>query len=245
MTNTNRDLVELAVKDFFTKKMLSIAMMPLMIAIVFLVIFLSFFAASFFEWLGSYFMIDGEGWLVMLFANTIVQSISSVIFYLLSSGVVILLSVIVGLIVVGFLTPQIIKTVRDRHYGAFELREYGTFSGTLFYYGKVLVIFLVILIVLMPLYFFPIVNMIVINIPFFYLFYKMLLRDVSTAVNSKKEAQVIIKENRSKLFTISVVLYGFSLLPFIGVFLSTFFIIYLGHFFIRESLELRVVKDLR
>jgi hypothetical protein len=46
-----------------------------------------------------------------------------------------------------------------------------------------------------------------------------------------------------QLYGITTILYSVSLIPFLGIFLQVFFVILLGHFYIKESIELREVRE--
>ena len=242
MTNINSDIVALSIKDFLTKKVLTIATLPLLFAVVMLIIFFIFFSSSAIAMLQGYFNLDGGGWLSMLLSSSIAQSISHFVFYIFGSAIVLLVSVVLGLIIIGFLTPYIVKIIQTRHYPEFELKEHGTLMDTLFFFVKTFAIFFMILFLLTPLYFIPAINLIAINIPFFYLFHHLILRDILTAINSKKESKVIQKANKMKLYSTSAMLYAISLIPFVGVFLQALFVILYSHFIIRETIELRKVR---
>ena len=243
MNSIKKDLIAISIKDFLTKKILTIATLPVIFAVLMLIIFFVFFSDSSMTLLQSYFSIDEGGWLSWLISSSIAQSVSHAIFYVFGSTIVLLMSIIFGLIIIGFLTPYIVGVVKARHYEEFELKEHGGLGDTVFFFMKVFFIFFLILFLLIPFYFIPAINIIAINIPFFYLFHHMILRDILTTVNTKKESKVLQKANKMKLYSISAVLYAISLIPFVGIFLQAFFVILYSHFIIRESIELRKVRS--
>ena len=140
------------------------------------------------------------------------------------------LSIFISIIIVGFLTPKILAIIHHKHYATLEIEEgYGTVFGSLYKLIKTFFIMIILFIVLIPLYFIPLVNIFAINIPFLYLFHKMLQYDIGSTILSKSKYEELYYHNRSELRAKSIFLYTISLIPFFAFFLSVFYIIYLGH----------------
>jgi hypothetical protein len=243
MKTTSRDLFELTLKDFFTKKMLTISTIPLIFVVVLLTLFLSFVAEDIVVSIQPYFKVDESSWFFTIIPSGIVEVIAEFLFYIFGTIFILLASIFLGLIVIGFLTPYIIRSIQKRGYADFNLKGYGSFFDSLLYIIKIVAISLILGIVLIPFYFIPLLNIVVINIPFFFLFHNLLIYDVSTTVAGKKEAEIIYKVNKMQLYGITTILYSVSLIPFLGIFLQVFFVILLGHFYIKESIELREVRE--
>lgn len=100
---------------------------------------------------------------------------------------------------------------------------------------------MILYIVLIPIYFIPLLNIIAFNLPAYYFFHKMLVYDVGSEINTKKEFVQIkaIVSNQIRLRTLGM--YALTLIPFVGIFFPILFVIYLTHIFINESLELRAI----
>jgi len=131
---------------------------------------------------------------------------------------------------VGFLTPKILHTIHQRHYNTLELEEgYDTIIGGVFKLLKTVVVMLILLIVFIPFYFIPFVNIVAINLPFYYLFHKMINYDVSANIMSKEKFHKIYYINKSSFRGKTLFLYVVSLIPFVAFFIAIFYIIYIGH----------------
>jgi hypothetical protein len=140
------------------------------------------------------------------------------------------LSIFISLIIIGFLTPKILAIIHHKHYSTLEVEQgYGTALRSVYTLVKSLVVMVVLFIFLFPLYFIPLVNIIAINLPFFYLFHKLLHYDVSSTILSKKSFDELYYKNKTMLRLKSVLLYCLSLIPMVAFFISIFYIIYLGH----------------
>jgi len=162
--------------------------------------------------------------------------------FMVTGYLILILAVIIAVIVVGFFTPLVIKKLKSRHYPPFEIKEHGSILSVAWHTIKSLLIMILLYIVLTPLYFIPFINIIAFNLPAYYFFHKMLVYDVGSSMNTKKEYLQIkaIVGNQIRLRTL--LMYCLTLIPFVGIFFPLLFVIYLSHIFINESLELRMVS---
>ena len=94
-------------------------------------------------------------------------------------------------------------------------------------------------IVFVPLYFIPLVNIVVFNFPLYYFFHKMITYDVSSTICTKDEAMKIKFFHATTLRLKTLALYLISLIPFVIFFAAVFFVIYLGHSYFLETKKLR------
>jgi len=245
-------LFELSVKDYFTKDMLKLIVFPLIGS--FLVMMIMFYAIADMG-LSSLentqiqiqqhqTMVEngvvnetstnetytGSSIIDFLLRYTVTSWIVSFLVYTVGLFAIGYLSIFTSLIIVGFLTPTILHTVHKRHYSQLELEEgYDTIMGSIFKLLKTTLVMLLLLIVFIPFYFIPVVNIIAINLPFYYLFHKMLNYDVSANIMSHEKFKHLYYFNKSSFRTKTLLLYAVSLIPFVAFFISIFYIIYIGH----------------
>jgi len=162
--------------------------------------------------------------------------------FLVASYFILILALIIAVIIVGFFTPLVISKLKSRHYPQLEIKGHSSVLGTLWYTLKSLLIMLLLYFVFIPLYFIPFINIIAFNLPAYYFFHKLLVFDVGSSMNTKKEYVQIkaIVGNQIRLRTL--MMYMLTLIPFVGIFFPLFFVIYLSHIFMNESVELRMVS---
>ncbi|MDX1296552.1 MAG: EI24 domain-containing protein, partial [Sulfurimonadaceae bacterium] len=163
----------------------------------------------------------------------------SFIVYTLGSFFVLLFSIIIALFIIGFLTPHVLAIIRDRHYEECHIEGFDHIGAMLLFFLKTFLVMLLLLIVLMPLYFIPIINIVAFNLPFYYLFHKLLVYDVASTICTKEEYKKIMYFNGTAIRMKTLMLYLVSLIPFAALFGSVFFVVYLGHIFFSETLRLR------
>jgi len=245
-------LFELSIKDYFTKDMLKLIVFPLIGS--FLVMMIMFYAIAdmglshleetqiqiqqhqtmvengVVHETSSDETYTGSSILDFLLRYTVTSWIVSFLVYTIGLFAIGYLSIFTSLIIVGFLTPKILHTVHKRHYSDLELEEgYDTAVGSIIKLLKTTLVMLFLLILFIPLYFIPVVNIIAINLPFFYLFHKMLNYDVSANIMTQEKFKKIYYFNKSSFRGKTLLLYVVSLIPFVAFFISIFYIIYLGH----------------
>ncbi len=163
--------------------------------------------------------------------------------FLVASYFIFILAVIIAVTIIGFFTPLVVKKIKSRHYPPFVIKGHGSVLGSIWYTLKSLLFMVLLYIVLIPFYFIPFINILAFNLPAYYFFHKMLVFDVGTTINTKKEYLQIkaVVSNQIRLRTF--LMYLITLIPFAGIFFPLLFVIYLSHIFINESLELRIVTD--
>jgi len=245
-------LLNISIKDYFTKDMLKLIIFPLLGS--FLVMMIMFYAIAdmglshleetqiqvqqhqtmvengVVHETSSDETYSGSSIIDFLLRYTVTSWIVSFLVYTIGLFAIGYLSIFTSLIIVGFLTPTILHTIHKRHYSSLELDEgYDTIIGSIFKLIKTTLVMLVLLILFIPLYFIPVINIIAINLPFFYLFHKMLNYDVSANIMTHERFKKIYYFNKSSFRGKTLLLYVVSLIPFVAFFISIFYIIYLGH----------------
>lgn len=140
-------------------------------------------------------------------------------------------------IVISFFAPMLIRHIQKRHNSTIELKGIGTLS-TIFFYIKTIIVTIVLFVALSPAYLIPGLN-ILIFLPLYYFFHKALVFDVSSVINTSKEYKRIKRANWSELKGYTGLCFLITLVPIIGVLAYPFYIIYVGHFMLKETEELR------
>lgn len=256
-------LLAKSVKDFWTRPVLKVALVPLLLTMVVMYALFFWAADAGLDALkDSYVQMEqqttvvtpegtthtqsesvvlegGEAFLAFLLKHSVTSWLLSFIVYTLGSFFVLLLSLIVTLFIIGFLTPHVLAIVRDRHYRECHIEGFGHVASVLFYFLKTLGVMLLLLIVLMPFYFLPVVNLVAFNLPFYYLFHKLLVYDVASTVCTKEEYLHIMYHKGTSIRMKTLMLYLVSLIPFTALLGSVFFVVYLGHIFFSETVKLR------
>ena len=96
-------------------------------------------------------------------------------------------------------------------------------------------------ILFIPLYFIPLINILAINLPFYYFFHKMLNYDVASTLLTEQEYKIIHAKKANVFRFRTLLLYFLSMIPSLMLFSAVFFIIYLGHGYFQELNKM--VKD--
>ncbi len=180
-------------------------------------------------------------WLTSILSFSLFKWLFTLLFYLFGVVAMILFSVVIAGIVIGFFTPMIVKIIRKKHYPNFVLsNENFTFMASLPYFVKIIFIFLILGLIALPFMFIPAVNFIAIGLPFYYLFHSFLVLDVGSNIVSKQEYKVIIKKYKALFRSTTLTLYGISLVPVLGVFMQVFYVIVIAHEFFQKAIQERV-----
>lgn len=165
------------------------------------------------------------------------------IIYLVASYFILIFSVIIAVVVVGFFTPLVVRKLKSRHYPPFVIKGHGNILEVTLHALYAFLVMVALYIVLIPLYFIPLVNIVAFNLPAYYFFHKMLVFDVGSTINTKKEYKHIKSIVGNQIRVRTFLMYLLTMIPFVGVFFPLLFVIYLSHIFINETVELREVID--
>jgi len=245
MIKNESDIVSLSLKDFFSSDILKIAILPFIVTMF--IVYSLFFA-------GASVVIDNfdniqieqttttsggdfvqqDDTMINSIANFFLKSaaISWIVNILVYSfGIVSMLyvSIFISLIVIGFLTPYILNKIRNKHYLHLQLEGNISIAGSIWYLIKTILTMLVLFIALIPFYFIPLVNIFAINLPFYYLFHKLLNFDVGTTILDTNDLKEFKNKHNKKLRLRTLKLYLLSLIPFMSLILPVYYVVYLGH----------------
>lgn len=251
------EIIFRSIKDFFTKPMLKIALLPLVITM--LLMYIIFFTAADFGFDSLKLVIEQSSnnedvfidetapfyfvWLtsliVFLFKYSITSWLVGFLFYTVGAIFVMMFSMFLTIIIIGFLTPMILNVLHKRHYSSLKLNGDPSLLAPLFVLIKSGFVMLLLFILLIPLYFVPLINILAFNLPFYYFFHKLLNFDVSATLLNKEEYKVIYEKDSLGFRVRTFLLYLVSMIPFITMFTAVFYIIYLGNAYFSKLEKLR------
>ncbi len=235
MTSLVKEVIQKSFADFFSAKFLTLSIAPVLIvfSIIFGVYFVSdmdFLSLSMIDssssWFGWILSIPGISWIVNLFLQLLIW------------GLLIVVSVALSIIVVGFFTPKIVKEIQKRHYQDVKISDDFTLAKSLPYYLKIFFIFFTLLIITLPLAIIPGINLAILYIPFYYLFHNFLVLDVGSSIVNPTEFKTIVKNNKALFRSTTLTLYIISLIPLSGILLQVFYVIVISHEFFMKKREL-------
>ncbi len=149
------------------------------------------------------------------------------------------ISIFLTVIIIGFLTPYILKELQKIYYHDVEMIGFGGVFDSLIVTLKYAAIMILLFILFIPLYFIPVVGVVALNFPLFYFFHKMMHYDIASNICTKEEFAIIKQRYAVELRIKSLLLYLFSMLPFVILFASVFYVIYLGHTYFQKVRSIR------
>lgn len=254
------EIILKSVKDFFTSSMLRIALIPLIVTMV--ILYMLFFAAADFgitslqeiaiaSQNGEEVVIDENApfyfvwatyFIVFLFKYSFTSWIAGFLLYTIGTVIVLQASVILSIVVIGFLTPMILSILHKRYYSHLTLHGHGSLLSPLWVLLKSGLMMIFLFILLIPVYFVPVLNIIAFALPLYYFFHKLLNFDVSSTILSKEEYKVIYKKEGNSFRLRTLFLYFISMIPFATLFTAVYYIIYLGHAYFIKLDELKKLE---
>ncbi len=254
----NKNLWSVSVQDFFTKKMLTYAFAPFLVTLI--VLYALFFSAAdagidslqeSFVQIESTQTTQENGITHTENSNVVYSGGSSILKFLMEYSItswlvtffvftvggmfMFVIAIFTAILVIGFLTPAIMKELQARHYPDIQLAGHGNVVTTIFHSFKYIAIMFILLIVLIPFYFIPLVNIVAINLPFYYLFHKFYMLDVGTTALTKDQYKQMMYFNGNKIRTTTVMLYVISMIPFAALITPVFNVIVLSHTVLRNK----------
>jgi len=265
MNNSHNEptLLHLSIKDFFTKEILKLAIFPFVITMV--VMYSLFFIAADFgldqlsqtqiqiqqsettvnpdgtshtEELNQLF--SGSSIMTFLLKYSFTSWLISFLIYTVGSFIVMYLSVAIGLFVIGFLTPWILPIIRDRYYPDIKIEGFGTIAEVIWFFVKTLLIMIALLFLLIPFYFIPLLNLVAINLPFYYFFHRLLNFDVGSTICKKEDYKKIMFYKGNSIRFKTFLMFLVTMIPFVAIFAMVYFVVYLGHVYFYELRQMQL-----
>ncbi|TQR34397.1 hypothetical protein DMB92_00045 [Campylobacter sp. MIT 99-7217] len=238
-----KEVLSLALRDFFTKKFLKFAFLPLFLSFILLAI-LAFFGFHFLlDYFDSLFASsDQSGVLAWIYSFAFVQILLVILSFLSASFIVVFASVFLAIFIVSFLTPLISKEINAKYYHH-ELRGEVSFfkalQKMLWIFCKFIFFFACASVLLLV----PFVNLFIYYVVIYYLFHKLLILDVASSVLNKAEFEhFYLKTTPLEFKFATLCFYLLSSVPFFGLFLQVFYVIFLTHLFYQKVLDLKPLQ---
>ena len=255
------EIILKSVKDFFSSSMLKIALVPLIITMI--VLYILFFTAADFgisslqeiataSQNGQEIIIDENApfyfiWMtyliVFLFKYSFTSWIAGFLLYTIGTVIVLQASMIFSIIIIGFLTPMILGILHKKYYSHLQLHEYETLPLSIWVLVKSFFMMIFLFLILIPVYFIPVLNVIAFSLPFYYFFHKLLNFDVSSTILSAEQYKIIYEKEANNFRLRTLFLYFISMIPFATLFTAVYYIIYLGHAYFIKLEELTKIEN--
>ena len=238
---TEGSILTKALSDFFTTKFLTLTAAPFIITMLISSVFLYYLSGEFFDMLNLVSQNEMEQFakeypiFATIAGSFLFKAIAGTLFYVIGAGFAVLISVILAVVIIGFFTPYIVAEVQKRHYPTIERKATVPMTDYIVFMLKKFVLFVLFFFVSLPFYFIPIINIIAVNAPFYYLFHSLLTRDVAGEIFDKEEMKTLFKRAKWRIAVTTFILYMLSLIPAVGIFGQVFFVIVLSHQFFQEA----------
>ena len=224
--------LRLSFNDFFAKKMLALSVLPFLLSSALFLALLSYFAnnaeSSVTKWLLGFSFVANSAFLSGL-VEDILNYVFLVSFYIFGVFVALVFSAFLASIIAGFFTPIISKDINEKYYQKSIIKSVKGF--VLFkIYSLVLLKFALLFLCALCVFFVPMLNFVAFNIAFFYLFYKFMFIDVSSACANESEFYALMSVGSTFWFKLmAFCFYLLCLVPFIGLFLQLYFVSVFSH----------------
>jgi len=173
--------------------------------------------------------LEGSAIIKFLMSHAITSWIATFLVYAIGGFFTLYVSIIIAVLVIGFLTPAVLKELQRRHYPNIEMIGYSNVISAMALAIKWAFIMLLLFFLFIPLYFIPLVNILAFNFPLYYFFHKLMTYDISSTICTKEESAIIKFKSGNELRLKTLGLYLVSLIPFAIFFAAIFYVIYLGN----------------
>ena len=257
--NKPQNLFLLSIKDFFSVQMMKYALMPFIISMLIMYTFFFFLASAGLDALGSIDVqsttttmqngvphtetleaqLAGTAVIKFLMQHAITSWIATFLIYAIGGFMTLYVSIIVAILVIGFLTPFVLKELQRRHYPDVEMIGYSNIFTGILAVLKWAIVMILLFFLFIPLYFIPLVNIIAFNFPLYYFFHKVMSFDISSNIATQEEEYKMKYKNGTDLRLKTLALYLISLIPFAVFFGAIFYVIYLGNTYFSGIREIR------
>lgn len=238
-----RRYFSLALHDFRTPYLLGLTFLPLLAAFFCFSAILYTFGAQWYAMLFAYLHIDfgfSSAWLswIQTFADYVLKASVFIFFIFALFG----LSLLTSLLICAFITPYVVRYIRDLHYQTHSIDGNENLFISLLWLLGVYVRYVLFWLVLIPLYFVPFVGGFAMLIPGYWLFSKTMVADVGTTIFGKNTFKSIRGTQSNKIRSVILPLFGINLIPIIGFFSPVFALSVLTHLFfdIKSSYEFTI-----
>jgi len=256
-------LLMLSIRDFFTSKMLKYAILPFVATLVVMYVLFFVLAGSGLDSMHANLNInttqttmqngiphteifsahvEDSSIIKFLMKYSVTSWLASFLVYAIGGFFILFASIFLAVIIVGFMTPFVLKELQARHYQDVQMIGYSNIFESALLVLKWAFIMLLLFFILIPLYFIPILNIVAFNFPLYYFFHKMMIYDVSSNIATREENKKLLYYKKGSLRIKTLFLYLISLIPFAIFFGAIFYVIYLGNSYFIEIRKLRSEK---
>lgn len=238
------EILRLSLRDFCTKKFLNFALLPFFFSLVLFAILAYFGFSALLEFFDELFGKDSENSVfAFIYSLAFVQIFIAILSVLSASFIVIFASVFFAIFIVSFLTPFICKAINEKYYHHPLKKPISTTKillKTLWILAKFVLFFFIATFLLLV----PFVNLFVYYVVVYYLFHKLLILDVASNVLNIDEFTLFYTKTSPLEFKFTTLcFYLLACVPFAGLFLQVFFVIFLTHLFYQKELCLKPKID--
>jgi len=255
----NQNILLLSIKDFFTPKILKYALLPFLITLILMYLIFFVIAGIGVDSLATLDVqstqtsiqngvphtetisakLEGLAIIQYLMSFALTSWIATFFIYAIGGFLTLYASIFITVIVIGFLTPNVLKELQKRHYNDVKMIGHSNILSAMFNIIKWTFIMLMLFVLLIPFYFIPLLNIIAFNLPLYYFFHKMLTFDISSNICTLEEDKQIKYFSKNRLRAKTLGLYLISLIPFVIFFAAIFYVVYLGNTYFVEVKKLR------
>ena len=233
-----QEYFELGRRDFLTPYLLKLAFLPLLFAFFVLCGILYVFGGEWYASLYEALRVDfgfNSVWLIW---------IQSLFDYVIKTSVIVLFvfgvfagSLLISLLVCAFITPYVVRYIRDLHYQECSIDGDANFFVSLVWLFGVYARYILFLFILLPFYFMPFVGGFLMLIPGYWLFSKTMIADVGETIFKKERFKDLREAQKNKIRSAIIPLFGISLIPFVGFFSPVYALSVLAHLFFDIKLK--------
>ena len=179
-----------------------------------------------------------QNWLLQFLSFVVIaKTIIMILFFLSSAMVVYYLFLMVYSVIVGFFAGYFIKEIAQKYYPRVHFKGIAL-PHYMWLLLKAILVTALLFILFSPLLFIPFLN-IMLLIPVFYLFHKLLVLEVASVVHSYGEYQEIQKRYGGQSRALSALCFSLTLVPVIGVVIYPYYVIVVSHFLLGKTEGLR------
>ncbi|MDR0467602.1 MAG: EI24 domain-containing protein [Campylobacteraceae bacterium] len=231
----NNTILAKSFKDFFSPKFLALSFTPLIVALVVLSILMFIGVSEIVDIIregaksGDFSFIDESSYPIItkILSFAVVHWIIAMLFYTFGIFLVIIFSIIIAVLTLGFLTPYVVKVLHTKHYSHLPLpKDTLPIPKMVLITVFIFIKFLALLLICLPIIFVPVLHL----TPFYYLFHKLITFDVASSIFSASSYNEALRSHGWQMVFITLCFFVLMLIPVIGLFLQLFFVIYLTHY---------------
>lgn len=143
--------------------------------------------------------------------------------------------------IISFFIPIFTRDIQKKYYPNINLKSINILYTPIFYI-RTIIITILLLLLLIPAYFIPVVNLLIF-LPLYYFFHKTLIFDVSGTILTHKEYIKLIDTYSKELKLHTLFCFFITLIPIVGLLLYPFYINYIGHFIIKKVEDMRYAEN--